>query len=62
MSKDKGLTPGTAAPSSGQYPVLGPRGGDTGTEVTAIEGRPLPPTPKPGMTYGTPDKTKHKGG
>jgi hypothetical protein len=58
--KPEKLTPGTPAPDSGQYPVLGPRGGDTGTEVTAIEGRPLPPTPKPGMGYGKPDKTKHR--
>lgn len=52
--------PGQDAPVSGQYPVLGPRGGETGTEVTVVKGRPLPPTPKPGMGYGAPDKTKHK--
>lgn len=51
--------PGQPAPVSGQYPVLGPRGGDQGVEVTAIKGRPLPPTPQPGMGYGAPDKTKH---
>jgi len=56
----KKLTPGTPAPASGQYPVVGPRGGKTGVEVTAVEGRPLPPTSKPGMGYGSPDKTKHK--
>ncbi len=55
----KKLTPGTPAPQSGQYPVVGPRGGNTGREVTAIEGRPLPPTPKPGMGYGNPDVTRH---
>lgn len=53
--------PGTHAPKSGQYPLVGPRGGPTGQEVTVVEGRPLPPTPKPGMGYGKPDKTKHKG-
>jgi hypothetical protein len=52
--------PGQPAPASGQYPVVGPRGGETGVEVTAIKGRPLPPTPKSGMGYGSPDKTKHK--
>ena len=56
----KSYKPGTPAPDSGQYPVVGPRGGDTGREVTAVKGRPLPPTEKPGMTYGSPDKTKHK--
>ncbi len=57
MTKPK-FRPGQPAPVSGQYPVLGPRGGDTGDEVTAVKGRPLPPTPKPGMGYGNPDKTR----
>lgn len=61
MSKDN-LRPGDSAPVSGQYPVVGPRGGKTGTEITAVGGRPLPPTPKPSMTYGKPDVTKHKSG
>lgn len=53
--------PGQKAPASGQYPVVGPRGGKTGTEVTTTtKGEPLPPTPKPGMGYGKPDLTKHK--
>lgn len=59
MSKPK-LKPGQRAPVSGQYPVVGPRGGKTGDEVTAIKGRPLPPTPGPGMGYGNPDKTKRR--
>ena len=54
----KHYKPGQPAPVSGQYPLLGPRGGDTGQEVTAIKGRPLPPTPEPKMGYGKPDKTK----
>jgi hypothetical protein len=24
-----------------------------------VKGEPFPPTPKPGQTYGKPDKTKH---
>lgn len=56
------LRPGTPAPVSGQYPVQGPRGGNTNTEVTAVKGRPLAPTPKPGQTYGKPDATKHRKG
>jgi hypothetical protein len=51
--------PGQKTPDSGQYPIIGPRGGTTGEEVTSIKGRPLPPTPKPGQGYGKPDKTKH---
>ena len=54
--------PGQIAPASGQYAVIGPRGGKTGTEVTVVQGKPLPPTPKPGQTFVLVDKTKHKGG
>ena len=53
--------PGQPAPVSGQYPVVGPQGGKQGVEVTVVQGRPLPPTPRPGMGYGKPDVTKHKG-
>ncbi len=60
MTKAPKYKPGDKAPVSGQYPVVGPRGGDQGTEVTSVKGEPLPPTPKPGMGYGAPDKTKHK--
>jgi hypothetical protein len=55
----KKLTPGTPAPVSGQYTKVGPRGGK-GDEVTAIKGKPLPPTPKAGITFELVDKTKHK--
>jgi len=54
------LKPGADVPKSGQYAVISPRGGNTGTEVTAVQGRPLPPTPKPGMGYTLVDPTKHK--
>jgi hypothetical protein len=40
--------------------VVGPKGGNTGTDVTGVAGKPLPPTPKPGMGYVLVDKTKHK--
>lgn len=50
--------PGEIALKSGQYPQLGPRGGETGQEVTVTKGEPFPPTPKPGMGYGKPDLTK----
>ena len=56
MAKDtKGLTPGTIAPTSGQY-----RNNQTKTEVTVTKGEPLPPTPKKGQDYDLVDKTKHK--
>lgn len=46
--------PGTPAPRSGQYkPVSG------GPEITAIQGKPLPPTPKPGGAWKLVDATKH---
>lgn len=56
----KTLKPGVKAPASGQYGLLGPRGGKTGREVTTVKGEPLPPTPKPGRKYVLVDKTKHR--
>jgi hypothetical protein len=61
MSNEPPFKPGQKAPVSGQYPLQGPRGGDAGEERTVTKGEPFPPTPKKKMTYGTPDKTKHKG-
>ena len=54
------LKPGEKAPASGQYEIIGPRGGATGNERTVTKGEPLPPTPKSGETYVLVDKTKHK--
>ncbi len=59
MARRGNLKPGDTTPVSGQYPVIGPRGGDTGREVTSVQGKPLPPTSKPGESYGKPDVTKH---
>ena len=56
------LKPGNETPKSGQYAPVGPRGGKTGIEITAVKGKPLPPTSKPGMTYKLVDPTKHKSG
>lgn len=58
MSKNKGLTPGTSAPKSGQYQIIGPKGGK-GAERTVVKGEPLPPTPTKGSTYTLVDPTKH---
>lgn len=53
--------PGETAKQSGQYVQVGPRGGITGVERTVTRGEPLPPTPRPGMTYMLVDRTKTKG-
>ena len=62
MSKAKvpALKPGQKAPISGQYAVVGPKGGKIGTEVTVTKGETLPPTQKPGQVFVLVDKTKHK--
>lgn len=62
MSKNKILKPGTAAPASGQYGIVGPRGGKTGAERTVVKGEPLPPTPAPGQVYVLVDRTKNGAG
>jgi hypothetical protein len=41
-AKNNNLKPGQTAPASGQYPVVGPRGGKTNKEVTVIKDRPMP--------------------
>jgi hypothetical protein len=48
--------PGTPAPESGQYK---PSGGGK-YEVTAVKGKPLPPTPASGQHWNLVDKTKHR--
>lgn len=53
-----GLRHGQTAPQSGQYQQVGPRGG-LGAERTVTRGEPMPPTPKPNMTYRLSDATKH---
>lgn len=55
------LRPGTIARRSGQYEQIGTRGGRTGNERTVTKGEPLPPTPRPGMSYKLVDATKHRG-
>ncbi len=56
------LTPWTPAPRSGQYQQVWPRGGTQGRpEVTAVRGKPLPPTPEAWSSYVLVDPTKHNG-
>lgn len=57
---NKPLKPGSSTPESGQYEIVGPRGGRTGVEVTSVQGKPLPPTPESGQGYISVDPTKHK--
>ena len=56
------LKPGTKAPASGQYGVIGPRGGKINREVTVVKGEPMPPTQKPGQRYVLNDRTNNKSG
>lgn len=58
----KTIKPGSKAPASGQYEIIGSRGGHTGTERTVVRGEPLPPTPKPGQGYVIADRTKNGAG
>ena len=62
MEKVTGIKPGHKAPKSGQYEIIGPRGGHSGTEVTSVKDEPMPPTPKPGQTFNLVDPTKNKSG
>jgi len=53
------LKPGEITKRSGQYEIIGPRGGKTGEEITSVKGKPLPPTLKAGFSYKLTDPTKH---
>lgn len=59
MSKNNEVKPGTKAPQSGQYQIIGPRGGK-GPERTVVRNEPLPPTPLPNSHYKIVDPTRHK--
>jgi hypothetical protein len=54
--------PGEAAPVSGFYEIIGPRGGHTGKERTAVRGEVLPPTPKAGMRYEISERVRNQSG
>ena len=58
MSKKIEVKPGQQAPVSGQYQIIGPKGGK-GAERTVTKGEPLPPPPSKGSTYRLVDPTKH---
>lgn len=52
------FSPGEIVEESGLYPVVGPRGGDKGYEVTVVKGEPFPPLPEKGWGFGEPRLTK----
>lgn len=60
MSKTVVFKPGQTALRSGQYEMIGKRGGGTGVERTVTKGEPLPPTREAGQRYKMVDPTKHK--
>ena len=59
MANKKIYKPGQIAPRSGQYKMVGPRGGSTGKERTVVKGEPLPPTKQSGQGYKLTDPTRH---
>lgn len=54
--------PGEKADKSGQYTLVGPRGGEKNHEITGVKGKPLPPTPESGQSWKLVDPTKNKSG
>lgn len=56
----KPFKPGQIVQRSGLYDAIGPRGGDTGKQITAVKGKTFPPQKKDGMTYKLVDPAKHK--
>lgn len=62
MGKNAPLHPGHSAPRSGQYEIVGPRGGRTHQEVTMPREHTLPPTPKPEQGYELVDPSKNGSG
>lgn len=58
MASKKVVKPGQKTPVSGQYLEVGPLGGHTRNEVTAVKGKPMRPTSKSGNGYILVDKTK----
>lgn len=53
--------PGEKAQISGQYEMLGQRGGKTRIERTVVKNEPFPPTLQAGQSYVLVDKTKTGG-
>ncbi|KAB2853657.1 MAG: hypothetical protein F9K46_18035 [Anaerolineae bacterium] len=60
--KSTPIKPGQSAPWSGQYEIVGPRGGKTGVEITLVKGKVAPPSPKPNQTLVLVDPTNNQSG
>ena len=58
----RSIKPGERAPISGQYEIVGPNGGGTGSERTGVKVKTMPPPPKPGQGSVPVDPTKNKSG
>lgn len=58
MISQKIFSPGEIVEVSGLYPVVGPKGGDKGYEVTVVKGEPFPPLPEKGWGFGEPRLAK----
>ncbi len=56
------LKPGQTVQRSGQYEIVGPRGGRVGTERTMVRGEPAPPTPASGQKFVLVDPTNNGAG
>lgn len=56
------MKPGQKVKRSGQYEIIGPRGGRTGRERTLVKNETVPPTPKKNQTLRLVDPTKNKSG
>lgn len=56
----KKFSPGEHSPKSGQYEMVGPRGGKTGIERTIVNNKRFPPTLEEGQKYILVDPTKTK--
>ncbi len=60
--KNNPVKPGQPAPRSGQYELVGPRGGRKGIESTIPKGKTAPPTPEPNQHWELIDPTNNKSG
>jgi hypothetical protein len=56
------MPPGAAAPRSGTYEQVGPRGGRTGEQADSTRGIPLPPTDPGNKGWHLVQPAHHKGG
>ena len=56
------MKPGEKVKRSGQYEIVGPRGGRTGQERTLVKNEKVPPTPKSNQKMVLVDATKNGAG